>query len=195
MAADWRRVDCSSGGCPPFEDCHPQAVGSCSQRIATRTVFPWDDALVESQFFRRISNWPPLVPLANVVPVILSAHPSLLTTASRVMDIAVIAVVLLIFNSLVDAGTQIYSQFEVSRRVPLPGFAQVLKLVVISAAIIYDALSILLGKEPWVLLSGIGALTAILLLVFKDPILGFVGGIQLIANDLLRPGDWIEMEK
>lgn len=163
-------------------------------RLAKTTVFSWDDALLEARFFHRVANWPPLVLLTNFLPAILHGYPQLLIAVSRLLDVAVIVIVLLIFVSLVDAGTKIYGDFEISRRVPVTGFAQVLKLLVLCGALIYGV-SVLLGKEPWVLLSGIGALTAVLLLVFKDTILGFVGGIQLIANDMLRPGDWIEMQK
>ena len=55
------------------------------------------------------------------------------------------------------------------------------------------AFSIILNKSPWLLLSGLGAATAILMLIFKDSILGFIAGIQLVSNDMVRPGDWIEM--
>ncbi len=163
-------------------------------RLARTTAFSWDDALLEARFFHRVANWPPLVLLTNFLPVILDGYPKLLVSVSRLLDVAVVVIVLLIFVSLVDAATKIYGEYEISRRVPITGFAQVLKLIVLCGALIYSV-SVLLGKEPWVLLSGIGALTAVLLLVFKDTILGFVGGIQLIANDMLRPGDWIEMQK
>lgn len=164
------------------------------ERLSSRTSSTWDDALLHSGFFHRVAYWPPLVLLANFLPVVLRNYPDLIVTTQRLLDVAVIVVVLLVFVSLVDAGTKIYEGFALARRVPITGFAQVLKLVVLCAALIY-AVSVLLGKEPWVLLSGIGALTAVILLVFKDTILGFVGGIQLIANDMLRPGDWIEMPK
>lgn len=163
-------------------------------RLSHQSAFAWNDALVESRLFHRVAYWPSLVLLTNFLPVILEGHPKLLVGVGRLLDVAVISVVMLVFVSLVDAGTRIYENLDIARRVPVTGFAQVLKLLVLCAALIY-AVSVLLGKEPWVLLSGIGALTAVILLVFKDTILGFVGGIQLIANDMLHPGDWIEMPK
>jgi miniconductance mechanosensitive channel len=165
-----------------------------SERVAARTTSTWDDALLQSGFFFRVSNWPPLVLLANFIPIILRDNTEWLHAAQRLLDVAVIAAILLIVVSLVDAGTRIYQSYEIAKRIPATGFAQVVKLLVVCGALI-QVISILLGKEPWVLLSGIGAMTAVLMLVFKDTILGFVGGIQLIANDMLRPGDWIEMPK
>ena len=163
-------------------------------RLSQRAAFAWNDALVESRFLHRVAYWPSLLLLTNFLPLILDGYPRLLVGIGRLLDVAVIAVAMFIFVSLVDAGTRLYENLEISRRVPITGLAQVLKLLVLCGASIY-AFSILLSKEPWVLLSGIGALTAVILLVFKDTILGFVGGIQLIANDMLRPGDWIEMPK
>jgi miniconductance mechanosensitive channel len=81
-----------------------------------------------------------------------------------------------------------------SRRIPITTFVQVVKLLIVLGAAIY-VISIALGKEPWVIFSGLGALTAVILLVFRDTILGFVGGLQLIANDMVRVGDWVEMPK
>ena len=84
--------------------------------------------------------------------------------------------------------------FPVSKARPIKGFLQIIKIVVY---IIMGVLviSVILDKSPWILLSSIGALTAITTLVFKDSIMGFVAGVQLTTNDMLRIGDWIEMPK
>jgi miniconductance mechanosensitive channel len=98
--------------------------------------------------------------------------------------------IFLSFNSLHD----IYQTFSVSGDIPLKGFAQVLKIILYGTGLIL-VISVLLDRSPIYLLSGLGALTAVLMLVFKDPILGFAGGIQLISNRMLKNGDWIEMPR
>ncbi|KKL00040.1 mechanosensitive ion channel protein MscS [Rheinheimera mesophila] len=100
----------------------------------------------------------------------------------------------LAFAALINFATTIYSAVDRQSNVPYLGLAQVLKLldfIVVSILI----LSTLLGKSPVYLLSGLGALTAVLLLVFKDTILGLVASIQLATNKMVATGDWIEMPK
>nr|MBC8485194.1 mechanosensitive ion channel [Bacteroidota bacterium] len=101
-------------------------------------------------------------------------------------------VVILAINALLNAITDIYQDFTISKRKPIKGYVQVVMIIiyVIGGIII---IAILFGKNPLGLLGGLGAFSAILLLVFKDPILGFVGGIQLSANKMLQPGDWVSM--
>jgi miniconductance mechanosensitive channel len=98
------------------------------------------------------------------------------------------------FNGFLNAINEIYRSFEVSRQRPIKGYVQIVKIL-ISIFIIIIALATILGRSPWLLLSGLGALTAVLILVFKDSILGFIASIQLTSNDMVRIGDWIEMPK
>jgi miniconductance mechanosensitive channel len=95
---------------------------------------------------------------------------------------------------LINSLHAIYQTFRVSQEIPLKGFAQVLKIALICTSLIM-VISILLDRSPVYLLSGLGAMTAVLMLIFKDPILGFMAGIQLISNRMLKHGDWIEMPK
>jgi miniconductance mechanosensitive channel len=106
----------------------------------------------------------------------------------------VLLVGLIAVNGILNAANDIYLRYPVSQRVPIKSYLQVIQLVM-SIAVGIFVISIAIEKEPWALLTGLGALTAILLLVFKDTILGFVAGIQLVANDMVRTGDWIEMPK
>jgi miniconductance mechanosensitive channel len=91
-----------------------------------------------------------------------------------------------------SASNEVYETYPVSRDRPLKGIVQILQLLVfiVGAAIV---ISNLIGKSPLIFLSGFGAMTAVLLVVFKDTILGFVASLQLTANDMVRVGDWIEM--
>jgi miniconductance mechanosensitive channel len=101
---------------------------------------------------------------------------------------------LLSLYSLLDASEDIAITTESGRRLPLRGLFQGLKLAGAIVALIF-AIALLIGKSPIILFSGLGAMTAILLLVFKDPILGLVAGIQLSANKMVSLGDWVEMPK
>lgn len=101
---------------------------------------------------------------------------------------------LLAFYSFIDVGCEIYKNINKISWLPYRGIEQSLKL---TGAVVYAIflISLLLNKSPLILLSGLSAVAAVLLLVFKDPLLGLVAGIQLSANDMLRPGDWIELDQ
>lgn len=101
---------------------------------------------------------------------------------------------LLILFSVLDILLALFSHSTIARQLPLRGIFQSIKLI---AAILFAILmiSVLIGKSPLVLITGLGAMTAVLMLVFKDPILGLVAGIQLSANDMLKIGDWLDMPK
>jgi len=101
---------------------------------------------------------------------------------------------LLSFYSVLDAVVDIYNTLPFARQLPIRSFVQVVKIVVFVVFGIVS-ISLLLGKSPTLLISGMGAMTAVLMLVFKDPILGFVAGIHLSANRMLAVGDWLEMPK
>src|SRR5690606_30864176 len=101
---------------------------------------------------------------------------------------------LLSIYSLLDTLEDISNSSPTGKRLPLRGIFQSIKLIGATVAIIF-AIALLIGKSPVILFSGLGAMTAILLLVFKDPLLGLVAGIQLSANRMLSVGDWLEMPK
>ncbi len=101
---------------------------------------------------------------------------------------------LVVINSVLNAINDIYQTFEISKVKPVKGYIQVVKIIVVTLGVIL-VIANLMGKSPLLLLSGIGALSAVLMLVFKDSLLGLVAGIQLTSNDMVRVGDWIEMPK
>ncbi|MGE4552651.1 MAG: hypothetical protein AB7D57_06040, partial [Desulfovibrionaceae bacterium] len=163
-----------------------------ARALAARTKADWDDALVRHGLFRRVALYAP----ALVVTWSLRAHPEVLPGLAPLLKQAVsvwLAVVTaLVASALLSFGEDVYARLPVARRRPLTGIAQLLRIFVyiLGAA---AALALALGESPWALLSGIGALSAVLLLVFRDTILSFVAGLQLSGGDLLRPGDWLEV--
>jgi miniconductance mechanosensitive channel len=136
----------------------------------------------------------PAIIVQLFLPLVLNAYPRVNAAVKGVVGIYFIVVVLLVLDALINFFHGVYQRFDVSREIPLKGFAQVIKIVLVCAGLIM-ALSVVLDKSPVILLSGLGAMTAVLMLIFKDPILGFAAGIQLISNRMLKPGDWIEMPK
>lgn len=166
-------------------------VETVVHRVFRRSRITWDDILEESRFFIRLTLIVPAIVIQLLVPLAFGTYPR---GISIVVNIYFIVVVLLTLDALINFFHGTYQKFDVSKEVPLKGFSQVIKIVLVCAGLIM-ALSEMLGRSPVYLLSGLGAMTAVLMLIFKDPILGFAAGIQLISNRMLKPGDWIEMPK
>lgn len=164
------------------------------QGFARKSQNPYDDILIAHRVFRLTAHLTPGLLLHLLSPVAFSGQPGIILFFQRAALVYMIVVGVLVANALLNALEGIYNHFAVSRRVPIRGFIQVAKLVFLFAAFILT-LALLMDREPWFFLSGLGAVTAVLMLVFKDAILGFVAGIQLAANNMVSPGDWIEMPK
>jgi miniconductance mechanosensitive channel len=162
--------------------------------IFKRTRFTWDDHLKENKLFMRLTLIVPALIIHMFIPLVLDGYPQAAAVAEGAVNIYFICVALLVMDALINSLHAIYQTFRVSQEIPLKGFAQVLKIALICTGLIM-VISILLDRSPVYLLSGLGAMTAVLMLIFKDPILGFVAGIQLISNRMLKHGDWIEMPK
>lgn len=160
-------------------------------RIAEKTKSDWDDRLVGRGVFRRLSHVVPAL-LVHLLAPYAFASVALVTWARRGADIYALTAVLLAVNLAISVGHEIYNEFEVSRRFPIRVYVQVVKILLAAGTVII-CVSILTNQSPLLLLSGLGAMTAILLLISKDSIQGLLAGIQLVSNDMVRPGDWIEM--
>jgi miniconductance mechanosensitive channel len=171
-------------------------VGSAVRHIVVKLVkatsLHWDDKLVENGFFRHLVHIVPVVFLSLTIPEVFHSLPSWQLLLEKAINVYLILVFFLIANAVITTGSQVYSQHDVSSRVPLVGVFQIAKLIVTVIAILLTVATAL-DKSPAVLLSGLGALTAILLLVFKDTIQGLVAGIQIAAHKMLAHGDWLEM--
>jgi miniconductance mechanosensitive channel len=154
----------------------------------------WDDVLLSSGVFARLTLLVPALICHFFLPALLGGAERALAIATGAFNLYFIVVGVLVVDALINALHDIYRTFSVAREIPLKGFAQVLKIVLYSTGLIL-MIAVLMDRSPIYLLSGLGALTAVLMLVFKDPILGFAGGIQLISNRMLRDGDWIEMPR
>ncbi|MGB8454894.1 MAG: mechanosensitive ion channel family protein [Anaerocolumna sp.] len=150
----------------------------------------WDNVMLERQVFRKLAYIIPAIVVYNFAPVFHYYE----IIIKRITLTYIFIVAILVLDAVLDSINEIYKFYPISRVRPIKGLIQVVKIVIyIIMGIIIVAN--LMGQSPIALLSGIGALTAVFSLVFKDSILGFVAGIQLTSNNMLQIGDWIEMDK
>ena len=156
--------------------------------LVARTRAEWDDRLMGAGVFSRAAHMAP----ALVVYLSGGAFGPAQAWIERLALMAVIAVALRALDALLDALVDIYQTTEVSREKPILGYVQIAKIVLWVIGGIF-ILATLLQKDPWGLLTGLGAMSAIGLLVFRDSILSFVAGIQIALNKMVQRGDWIEM--
>jgi miniconductance mechanosensitive channel len=161
-----------------------------ANRFIKANKFKWDNFLIDRRVLHRLANIVPAVLIYFCAPL-FSGFQSAIEKSALV---AIFLVGILAVDSLLNVCNDIYRTFEISNVKPIKGYIQVLKIFIFTIGGIV-VISNLMGKSPVVFLSGLGALTAVLMLVFKDSILGLVAGVQLSTNDMLRIGDWIEMPK
>jgi miniconductance mechanosensitive channel len=165
------------------------------KRIAAKTKSIWDDVLIEKKVFNRMAFLIPGILFYQTIPTTLDDFSNeIVNLALKLTNIYIIGVFLIIINSFFNAVYEVYQKSEYAKYHPIKGYIQVGKIILFIVCILM-ILSYLFNQSPLYMLGGLGAFSAVLLLVFKDPILGFVGGIQLSANDMVRQGDWISMPK
>ncbi|MCH2278812.1 MAG: mechanosensitive ion channel family protein [Vicinamibacterales bacterium] len=160
--------------------------------LAARTSAQWDDAVLRRRVVHRLAHLAPAIVIYHFAVPALDGYGTWSAAIQQGCLLYMLFVAVLVTDGVLNAAVDILSSSKLSRSVPLTSIVQVVRLIVYCIAAI-AALSLVLGKSPVLLLSGLGAMTAVLMLVFKDPILGFIGGIQLSANQMVAPGDWIEM--
>ncbi|MFP4059502.1 MAG: mechanosensitive ion channel family protein [Bacteroidales bacterium] len=159
---------------------------------AKKSQSRWDDTLVETKFFRRLSHIAPAILIYYLVEIALAGYPDLIAVLKAVAQAYMVIIGALAVDSLSSSLHIIYQSMPISRNRSIKGYVQVFKIFIYFIAGIF-ILHIVFNKEVSYFLTGLGAVTAVLLLVFKDTILGLVGGVQLAAYDMVRIGDWIEM--
>lgn len=163
-------------------------------RIVNRTTVKWDDALFNNKLLAKVTHLVPPVLVYILLPWLLGEHTTLCQVFSKALLIYIVIVSVIVINQLFTSIYTAAHQSESFEGHSLKGLMQMLKIVAICVAIII-IISLLIDKNPIIILSGLGASAAILMLIFKDTIVGLVAGVQLSANDMLKPGDWIEAPK
>lgn len=163
-------------------------------RVIRRTKSNWDDILLEKKVLTRLAHLAPAIILFFFARFVLSDYQNIAVFIQGAIRIYIILLILLVIDSLINALHGIYQTLEVSKNRSIKGYIQVAKILVYFIAALL-VISILFNREVTRLLTGLGAVAAVLLLVFKDTILGFVASIQLSANNMLKIGDWITMPR
>jgi len=159
-------------------------------KVTLKTKTLWDDIIFNKKVINSVSNLLPAILFNNYAPIIFTDFQVVVPFLTGTTTIFIVFVTVDIFNSLLNSATEILSNIERFKDKPLYSFSQLGKIVVYSIAAIL-IISIIINKNPLFLLSGIGAMAAIILLIFKDSILGFVASIQLSGNNMVRVGDWV----
>ena len=162
--------------------------------IAKKTRTKLSEYLLEESFFLRLSHLAPAFVIGALSDLVFSSYPVVAGLIEVLINLYLVAIALWVLDAIIDTFYMLYEESAFSTKLPLKGICQAIKIVVNVTGVIF-ILSILLDKSPLYFFSGLGALTAVLLLVFKDVILGLVAGIQLAANNMVRKGDWVEMPK
>ena len=161
--------------------------------LSKKTKSKWDDYLVNRKVFHKLSHLAPALVIQFTIGIALyDYNPSLTITIEKLTYVYIVIAWILVISSFLDALHDMYLNLEMAKNRPIKGYIQLFKIIIfVLAAII--VVSILLDKNPRNLLVGMGASAAILTLVFKDTILGLVASVQVSANNMVKPGDWIEM--
>ena len=164
------------------------------RKITRRPLSTWDDMLFNDTLLRDVSRLFPPILVAVFMPVAFAEGHPLLEFLLKVNTIYLVTMVAKLMCSFLSTLYELSNRQDRFRNHPLKGIYQMLKIVVICVALII-IVSVLVDKNPRNVLAALGASAAVLMLVFKDTIMGLVAGVQLSANDMLRPGDWISMPK
>ncbi len=181
-------------------------------RIAHQTKTTWDDVLIRNKVFKGLAHLVPAFILyytadfsyPDVHQELTELSPEKLELLSqdyyfgltgfllKIARLYFTLIVVFVSNSLLNSGLEIYNTTAYAFNRPIKGYIQLVKILIFCMAAIM-MIAVLIERDPTVLLAGLGAIAAVLILVFKDTILGFVASIQLSANNMVKIGDWIEM--
>ncbi|MWV28795.1 mechanosensitive ion channel family protein [Aurantiacibacter rhizosphaerae] len=170
------------------------AVNFLLKKVLLRLAAPFLDTrtLTADRAAARLATVAPLLIIANGIDLVPYLYPFVRTFVHNIAMASVVLSVAMAISKGLDYVNELYERQPQAKNKPIKGYVQVLKIVVYCAAAIL-AIAALIEQSPLLLLSGLGAMAAVLLLVFKDTILSLVASVQLSSNDMLRVGDWIEM--
>lgn len=164
------------------------------RRLVRRTDTSWDDALVNAEVFLRLAHFAPALVVWHGITFIPNVSPEVDLIFKRASIAVMILVASLSVGAVLSALNEIYASNPENRHRPIKGYLQVVKLILYALAGV-SIVSVLLDKSPWIFVSGVGAMSAVLLLIFKDTLLSLVASVQLTNNDMVHVGDWISMPK
>jgi len=163
-------------------------------RIVKKTTTSWDDIFLEQKVFTRLSHFAPALVIWFMAAWALKDYPGWLIVVHKLAYIYMLIIGMVVINSFIEAWHEIFKTLPIARHRHIKGYVQLLKIfiVVITLLII---VSVIFKKDISTLVAGLGAMAAVLLLVFKDTLLGLVASIQLSADKMLKVGDWISIPR
>ena len=161
-------------------------------RIVKRKVTAWNDIFLEKKVLTRLSHFVPAIIIWSAASWILRDYPVWLTIVQRLAITYMLVVAAIVINSFIESWYKVYLTLPISKNRPIKGYVQIVKIIVVVffSLLIYSAL---FRKEVSAIIAGLGVMASVLMLIFKDAILGLVASIQLSANKMLKIGDWISI--
>lgn len=162
--------------------------------IAKRTQGKFDDLLISNHAFYNIAHLLTAFMISALLPFVMEPFPHVQAVLEKILDASVVILIIIIIRSFISAFKDYLKNLKSFSDKPLDSYLQITMIVFWILGLIL-VFSIFTGKSVWQFLTAMGALSAILLVLFKDTILGFVSTIQVSANDTVRIGDWITMKK
>ena len=164
------------------------------EKLVLKTSLQWDDALAHAGFFKRLGFLVPLLGCYSAADFLFANHPALLPLLKRLIIASLVIITVGVLNTLLQAIQTIYATSDRSKNKPIRSYVDALQIIIYVLAGIF-IIAVIADKSPWGILSILGGLTAVLLLIFRTSLLGFVANLQLTSNNMMQVGDWITMEK
>jgi miniconductance mechanosensitive channel len=159
-------------------------------RLIRRTKSTWDDIFLEYRVFTRLSHLAPAFVIWAMAEWALSDYPGWLDAVQKISYIYVLSVGAIVINSVIESWHQIYLRLPIAEHRHIKGYVQLVKILVV-IIILLLVIRVVFKQDISSLVLGLGGMAAVILLIFKDTILGFVSSIQLSANKMVKVGDWI----
>ncbi len=163
-------------------------------KLTQKSKTKWDDFLLQNRFFHRISLLVPAIVFHFLIPLIFNLEYKIIDILTLGIEVYSILIIVSILSSFLDTLDSIFSTTTKAKSKSIKNYIQVVKIIIYFVALIV-LFSTLTGRDIITLLASLGAFAAVLLLIFQDAIKGLAAGVQISANDMVRIGDWISMEK
>lgn len=161
-------------------------------RALLKSSFRWDDAFVENKVFVKLAHLVPAIIVLAFINTVFRDYDKWIPIVTKASYFYIIITVIVIINSIILSFYSIYNMYPLAKTRHIKGYVQLVQIIVVFIGIMM-LISILFDQKLSGLFLGLGTFAAVLMLVFKDTILGFVASIQVSMNKMVNPGDWISM--
>ena len=162
--------------------------------IIEKTEATWDDILLEKNVFKGVAHIVPIIALKILIPILFFEFPNWVEYGLKFTNIYFAFAIVYIVISISKSVEHFFTTHPIYKDKPIESYMQVIRLIAYLIGIVY-IISVIINQSPLGIFSALGAMSVVLMLVFKDTILGFVASIQMAANDMIRLGDWVEFPK